>query len=272
VHAPWDRRRPPSSGCARPDRLAGTARPAGPALPPPSYVAPPLPWQAATGRSCHTKPPLLPPDRSPLRFLSSRLHEASHLTAPRRTEARWPKSTPRYFHRHCRPSKLLELKKILAQTDLPAPIKGPARLPTSPRTAQPNFPAFQASKHHHHQPPEPAATRRHEAVSTCDFGPRWAWGRDPLGSPSVLPHLPAVAVARVTGGHPCQSVPARPAPPLYRSSGGVGVGRRWLFSQRPLAFFLFPHRAPPLYSLSPLLSKQTLSLKLYHKNNPAPYN
>jgi hypothetical protein len=210
-----------------------------------------------------TGPPLLRPVTSttalrrrspPPRPRLARLHNASHHTARSR-----PRSTPDFSRSRPRHGPSAEGRRedfSFPQTDLPAPIRGPVRLPTSPRTAPaepPCLPSLQAPP-----PPTTIVGRRptprsrfykrfRSKVSTGSRSPRF---------PLRFPFSPAAANPRGAGAH--RRPKATPASSvLDRERGEEEEGR---FAHTPLPFPISPPGPPPLYSLSLLLSNQTLSL------------
>jgi hypothetical protein len=81
----------------------------------------------------------------PQRPQPAHLHDESNPTAPHRTEACRPRSTPGFFPSRPRrgPSAVGRREDIFPPSNrLPAHIKGPAWLPTLPRTATAESPCF----------------------------------------------------------------------------------------------------------------------------------
>jgi hypothetical protein len=123
---------------------------------------------------------------------------------------------------------------------LPAPIKSPARLPTSPRTATTVPLSFLSTRAP--PPPSVAASSRAPRKSRL-HGPSPTKVSDGVGRPRrpfILSHPLAVAVARAAGEHPRRSAARSVSSPLPFFVEGKKEGERPLL-HRALCLFSFFH-------------------------------
>jgi hypothetical protein len=148
---------------------------------------------------------------------------------------------------------------------LPAAIKGPRHVPTSPRTAAATPSSSIGTRAPPPQAPPPPVHRRLRTHLYTPFQPKVGRGIKYLWSPLRF----ALLLDRRRGSARRGLAPAgrTRATTLPLSLLNRGGGERWQFSQRPLGLFPFPHH-PSLFP-SLFLPNKTLTFKLFLQNNPA---
>jgi hypothetical protein len=194
---------------------------------------------------------------SPARRVAS---NSTRLTA--NPAGRSPRRT--FLNHHCRSSPS---SKNLPPNRLSAPINRGRQLLGSPRTTTTELSSLLYTGAPPPQAPPPPVRPFVEPPLRAARAQGEHGDRFPLPSSPFCPNFRPSPSMR-------QSASALPAgrqvvPPFCFGSKG---GRRRAFCPYPLPFSLSPTELPPVYSLSLslFLSIQTLTFKLYHKNNPAP--
>jgi hypothetical protein len=243
---------PPSLSCT--GELGSPGQHARPAPQQPDTAPPSLPDKRRPAANCHLQnwPPLLP-DGLPSEATAAPARQVnSHST--KSTENPSGRSPRRDFSRtsiagHWSSAKL----KISPRTDLPVPIKGPARLSVAPRTSTTISPSPPSPPSPPPVPPRspPQAAPPQAVDPPLQSTPAQGKERNRLPSSSS-------SFCPTSRSSPCTGSPAplplhrpaslsTPSSVLYREGGEVEDG---CFAHTPSPFSTFPNRTPLYFPLS----------------------